>query len=664
MPRELSFPTLTPCVDARKLLGADCNSRSKPHGDILRPQACGFRRKSPGARGRPWLLLGACLGLSTTLTAQGRAIASLRGIAVPQPVELNRYVADQQALVVLGKALFWDVQVGSDGRTACATCHFHAGADHRIRNQLASPQNAAIAVRANLPLDASDFPFHVFENALDNRSTELRARREVVGSAGIVQRAFIDVIDGGAVDAGADLGDPGVFSVGGLKVRQVTPRNTPSVINAVFYVRNFWDGRANNLFTGATPFGDSDRRATVLADRGAGLEPEVVRLDNASLASQAVGPPLNAVEMSFDGRSWPRLGRKLLALTPLGRQQIAPDDSVLGPLARTDGPGVAPEFSYAALVQSAFQRDYWGSAVVVDANGRRIAGATEPRGPNEFTQMAYNFALFFGLAIQAYEATLVADDTRVDRFLDGQSDALSALEQQGLGEFRRGGSQCTRCHQGPELSAAGFTTARNGNPLDPRDLGFFRTAVSAIEDDVAAAGTDGFGLPLFPGAPPGRGDGAFKSPGLRNVELTGPYFHNGGSATLEQAVDFYARNGDVPGGGNLGPGMGNIRLNPEDRTALVAFLKALTDDRVRFEQAPFDHPALCVPIGYTETTPGVLSPDTSEQGNPSAAEDQWALVPAVGRGGHVVPLQTFQEQLAGIGRNGSRAHALERSCSP
>ena len=45
-------------------------------------------------------------------------------------------VKDQAALMRLGKAFFWDMQVGSDGVQACASCHFHAGADSRSRNQI------------------------------------------------------------------------------------------------------------------------------------------------------------------------------------------------------------------------------------------------------------------------------------------------------------------------------------------------------------------------------------------------------------------------------------------------------------------------------------------------------------------------------------------------
>src|SRR5437016_2767166 len=63
---------------------------------------------------------------------------SLKRVPIPQPTNLSQYVKDQSALVVLGKALFWDMQTGSDGRQACASCHFHAGADHRAQNQLSN----------------------------------------------------------------------------------------------------------------------------------------------------------------------------------------------------------------------------------------------------------------------------------------------------------------------------------------------------------------------------------------------------------------------------------------------------------------------------------------------------------------------------------------------
>src|SRR5262245_62487950 len=60
-------------------------------------------------------------------------LASLATVPVPEPAGLDRYLrsgsAARQAAVTLGKALFWDMQVGSDGQ-ACASCHFHAGADN------------------------------------------------------------------------------------------------------------------------------------------------------------------------------------------------------------------------------------------------------------------------------------------------------------------------------------------------------------------------------------------------------------------------------------------------------------------------------------------------------------------------------------------------------
>ncbi|MDQ6760927.1 MAG: cytochrome-c peroxidase, partial [Acidobacteriota bacterium] len=241
---------------------------------------------------------------------------------------------NQTMLVALGKALFWDMRVGSDGRTACATCHFHAGADHRSQNQL-NNQHGSFAV--NRTLKPEDFPFHALSNVNDSNSTVLHDSAAAVGSAGSFPRVFLDL--DGEGESGTDASDASAFTVNGVNVRQVGGVNAPSVINAVFNVRNFWNGRASNIFSGLTPFGDSDTRENSLVFENGQLRTEKVRVQNSGLASQAVGPPLNAAEMSYDGRSWPKLGKKMLSLSPLALQRVAPDDSVLGPLANANGPG-------------------------------------------------------------------------------------------------------------------------------------------------------------------------------------------------------------------------------------------------------------------------------------------------------------------------------------
>ena len=62
-------------------------------------------------------------------------VPALSTVPVPRP-DLSEYIRDAEAARVLGKALFWDMQVGSDGVQACATCHFRAGADPRKKNQV------------------------------------------------------------------------------------------------------------------------------------------------------------------------------------------------------------------------------------------------------------------------------------------------------------------------------------------------------------------------------------------------------------------------------------------------------------------------------------------------------------------------------------------------
>ncbi len=94
-------------------------------------------------------------------------------------------------------------------------------------------------------------------------------------------------------------------------------------------------------------------------------------------------------------------------------------------------------------------------------------------------------------------------------------------------------------------------------------------------------------------------EGAFKIPSLRNVALTAPYFHNGEARTLREAVELYSRGGNVHPvqamDGTLIEPLGVPTLTTEEIDALVAFLESLTDERVLYRRAPFDHPQLFVP---------------------------------------------------------------------
>ena len=109
--------------------------------------------------------------------------------------------------------------------------------------------------------------------------------------------------------------------------------------------------------------------------------------------------------------------------------------------------------------------------------------------------------------------------------------------------------------------------------------------------------------------------GTFKVPSLRNVDLTGPYFHTGGKATLAQVVEFYDNGGDFANP-TKAPAIVPLHLTADQTSSLIAFLLALTDERVRRQRAPFDHPQLLIPNGAD-----------------SSGNDSVLVVPAVGAGG-------------------------------
>lgn len=654
------------------------------------------------------------LAASVAQMADTPKLESLKGIAVPQPAALDQYVKDRDAAVALGKALFWDMSVGSDGVTACASCHFQAGADNRTKNQLSpgllNVENPTIAHLFNKPfpsdpsyltksngkggpnyaLTLADFPLHVLSDPLSRDSAIVYTTDDVVGSQGVVNALYAQPGKTRWDDCVAQA-DP-VFHVNGTATRRVAPRNSPTTINAVFNVRNFWDGRANDVFNGFSPFGNRDPDAGIFVTQPDGNAAKVrIALENSSAASQAVGPPGSDIEMTCGGRSFPNLAKRLLPIKALYRQAVHSEDSVLASYRNTTL-GVGLTLSYEQMVRAAFANRLWDSTQPVTV------------GNVAYKQIEANFALFFGLAIQMYESTLVSDDAPLDRFLQGDTAALTAAERRGMQIFL-GQGKCINCHAGPELTNAATRLRRSMGEVVERmsmadsqpalyDNGFYNIGVRPTGEDLGLGATDPWGHPLsytrqylnvLAGgraldsfqvdpckfevpldfnmcltAPPANHrvavDGAFKTSTLRNVELTGPYFHNGSRATLEQVVEFYNRGGDRRGshayntsgfganGSNLDSDIEPLGLTAAQQADLVAFLKRpLTDQRVRTEKAPFDRPQLFIPNGHSGNEISVQL-DTAT----GKAKDAFVELPAVGRSGRPAtlgPLRPFASQL-------------------
>jgi cytochrome c peroxidase len=543
-----------------------------------------------------------------------------------------------------------------------------------------------------------DFPFHVLQDAEENNFNNrvvLFDTNDVTSSMGVFAEDFWKVVLHKSNDVGIPFVDP-VFNLDNpfakrinKNVRRVAPRNTPTMINAVFNHSNFLDGRAHNLFNGATVIGPLDPNAVIYVSNWWGkTTPTKVSIPNSSLASQAVGPPTSNLEMSFFDRPFPDIGRKLLSLRPLGLQKVDPRDSVLGRFSRASlvkywnrrGKHFTQEdmnglfVYYPALIMKAFQPKYW-------ASHQKIYG---------YTQMEMNFSLFFGLAVQLYESTLVSDRAPFDRFMEGDDNALSQEQLQGLLVFLNQGARgnppevdaaiaasglaigagnCISCHGGPEFTDAAFSSLTDEDELELievedttildggllavspvqglLDNGFSNIGVRPTDNDLGRGGEEG-GFPLsftrqmldpalnfllegvvedFPCTPgvdcPDQllVDGAFKIPGLRNVELTGPYFHNGGQATLSQVVEFYDRQSDFADVNidKIDRNLVFIALEDVDEEPLVEFLLSLTDTRVQNEKAPFDHPQLFVPNGGTfgKEQPRIEIPAVGAAGRPA-----------------------------------------------
>lgn len=718
----------------------------------------------------------AVLLASTASAHLGPIPVTLKGVSVPATPGLldgpAPIIVNKQKAIALGKALFWDMNVGSDG-VACATCHFSAGADGRTRNQRAptgkfprlvderfSARPDGTANGVNGTLKRRDFPTTRFDTPLTEDAVPSAESDDSIGSAGV----FKGIFKGVELDqTGKDLCDRGVdavFHVGSVGTRQVERRNAPSVINAAFNHRQLWDGAASARFNGVNQWGTRDANAGVWVRKPDGrVVREKLLLDNASLASQAVSVPVNSEEMACAGRALPDLARKLLLRRPLESQHVHWNDSVLGGLAqaRPGKPARGLRTHYLKLIRETFDSRYWGDLNRDAVRYGAPAPNTSDPDPYAYNQLEANFGLFFGLALQLYQQTLISDDSPFDRSRqapDGTPLDLSQSAQRGLQVFREG--HCNLCHVGPHFTSAAVasnallvkanplafgeesvTVATSGNVVTRQlasgvtgfvDTGFAATSVGRDEWDPGLAGRDAWGRPLsfseqyldylagYPEkvvdaevaevracdlqsalalnvdaslprvftrkqgvrAQPQSSEGclssafafvptvaaaraelesstnqrmrvviqsAFKIPNLRNVELTGPYMHNGSMATLDEVVAFYTRGGNFRGMAKqtaLVFGQPQLEFDAGARADLIEFLKSLTDERVRYARAPFDHPELRVPDGHIGDT---LVVQTGNAIEPLLAQDRWITVQEVGAEGRATPLQEFVDRL-------------------
>ena len=184
-------------------------------------------------------------------------------------------------------------------------------------------------------------------------------------------------------------------------------------------------------------------------------------------------------------------------------------------------------------------------------------------------------------AISSYERTLLAADSAFDRWrYGGQEDALNALAKQGFDLFT-GEAGCVACHALDERQAvftdhlfhddgigwipardigAGQLITRRGMPVYTED----DPEATATPSDMGRMEVTKEFIDMF----------RYRTPSLRNIELTAPYMHNGTFETLEDVVTYYGTGGFRHFG--IDPLVRDLRLTDTEKTALVAFLKSLT----------------------------------------------------------------------------------------
>lgn len=154
-------------------------------------------------------------------------------------------------------------------------------------------------------------------------------------------------------------------------------------------------------------------------------------------------------------------------------------------------------------------------------------------------------------AIAAYERTIMSGNAPYDQYQAGDSTAMSPSAVRGM-ELFMGQARCASCHAGPNFTDELYHNIGIGADKTNPDPGRF-----AVTNQQ-------------------RNQGAFKTPTLRDIALTAPYFHDGSAQTLMEVVDYYNEGGTAAE--HLDPLMTPLDLNEQEEKDLVAFMESLTGE--------------------------------------------------------------------------------------
>ncbi|MEC8473274.1 MAG: hypothetical protein VXZ38_01370, partial [Planctomycetota bacterium] len=343
---------------------------------------------------------------------------------------------------------------------------------------------------------------------------------------------------------------------------QITGRNAPPAVDSNS-IHNFWDGRANFVFNGLDPTGEV--RPGLYTETGM----KSVMILESSQASQAVGPVNSDVEMAAVGRTFLDVGFKMCHVVPLCTQTGDIVEQV-----KADGNFVPG--GYLQMIRDAFGAGPLAVFVSdLPAPGLTVKvcvdGAAAPElCPCTITEA--NFALFFGLAVQAYEQTLSTQPAQQP----------TRAMKRAFKEMR-----CDKCHYEDGRSHA--VTGDVGN----RPFSVTGVAPLAVDPGATVANLN-LNSP-FPNDEAEADAGFFKSTHLFNLPLTAPYFHDGSAATIKEMLDFYVRGGnhDLP---DLNSHIRVLDATPAEQQLVIEMMEILTDPRIAAGTGPYAHPSLKLPL--------------------------------------------------------------------